>query len=80
MLLSLVDRISARKIRKPTIEMDKEFIRYYSDCRLFKAFLFPVIQIELLRLLNEIFLIQIYEYLHQSCKAVESISSKGALS
>lgn len=69
----LVDRLSTIKVKKPTIEEDKEFIRYYSNCKLFEAFLLPVIRIESLHLLNEIFLLQIYEYLHQNCKIVESI-------
>ena len=60
------------KLKKPTIEMNREFIRYYNDCKLIEVFLLPVVRVESLRL-NEIFLQQICDYLHQTCKTLESI-------
>ena len=69
----LSDRHSTMRVKSPTILMDKQFVTCYKDCKLFETFMLPVIRSEPLRLLNEIFLKEIYEYLHQSCKAVESI-------
>ena len=67
------DQLSIKEEKKPTLKMDKDFIRYYSNCKLFEAFLLPVIRFDSLRLLNEIFLLYVCDYLHQCCKEVESI-------
>jgi predicted transcriptional regulator len=69
----LVDRLSTMKVKEPIIKEDKEFIQHYGDCKIFEAFLLPVIRLESLRLLHQIFLLKIFDYLHVSCKAVEGI-------
>jgi hypothetical protein len=69
----LVNRLSFMSREHQTLEMSKGFIRYYHGCELFKTFILPLMQIGPLGLLNELFLVGIYEYLHLSCKAIESI-------
>lgn len=69
----LINPFSLMSKERMIIEISYGFIKYHHDCELIKTFMFPLMQIVHLELLNEIFLREIYEYLHLSCKATENI-------